>query len=418
MIPLLSANAPPAGGLLRLPRTVLFGQGNRRTIGAHAASFGHRALICTDERVARSTALEEITASLAKHGIDTLVFAETTPELPTGDPLACVARFDTAEIDMVIGLGGGSCLDMAKVVALLLTHGGHPRDYYGEMRVPGPILPVLAVPTTAGTGSEATPVAVLADTERRIKIGISSPFLVPELAMCDPELTHSCPPSLTAAAGADAVSHLVESFTAVRRPEGAVAAATDRVFVGKGALTDSFALEGIRLAYRSLRVAYDNPSDTAARADVMLAAFAGGVALGCAGTAAAHALQYPIGALTKTAHGLGVGCLMPYVMRFNLPARTAEFARIGTAIGLEAATREQLAAAAVLALDELLAGVGIPPTLVDLGISEGDLDHIVDAALTLSRLVENNPRRLDRASLRRVAAAALVGDRDFDRLAG
>src|SRR5690606_20101181 len=119
--------------------------------------------------------------------------------------------------DLVIGVGGGSCLDMAKCVALLLTHGGRPDDYYGELKVPGPVLPLIAIPTTAGTGSEVTPVAVLSDSQRSLKVGISSPQLIPTAAICDPELTLTCPPSLTAIAGADALTHAIEAFTATRR---------------------------------------------------------------------------------------------------------------------------------------------------------------------------------------------------------
>ena len=158
----------------------------------------------------------------------------------------------------MVGMGGGSCLDLAKAVAVLLTHGGEASDYYGELRVPGPVMPVVALPTTAGTGSEVTPVAVLTDPERVSKVGISSPHLIPHTAVCDPELTVGCPPALTASAGADALSHVIEAFTAVRRPVTAELA-TERVFVGKNELTDTYALLGVRLIAGSLQRAWSTP---------------------------------------------------------------------------------------------------------------------------------------------------------------
>ena len=231
----------------------------------------------------------------------------------------CVEEARSFMPDMVIGIGGGSCLDFAKCAALLLSHGGKLQDYYGEFKVPGPILPVIAVPTTAGTGSEVTPVAVISDPDRTLKIGISSPHLIAAAAICDPELTMTCPPGLTAIAGADALTHAIEAFTAVRR--GADSDLPQQhVFIGKSALTDHFALLAIKLLGRSLEKAYRDGADEDARADVMMGALAAGCAFGTAGTAAAHAVQYPVGALTHTPHGLGVATMLPYVMKYNRSA--------------------------------------------------------------------------------------------------
>ena len=207
---------------------------------------------------------------------------------------------------------------MAKCASLMLTHGGALRDYYGEFKVPGPILPVIAVPTTAGTGSEATPVAVISDASRTLKVGISSPYLIPAAAICDPELTMTCPPSLTAIAGADALTHAIEAFTAARRGTDAELA-QKHVFIGKSALSDHFALLAIRLLGRSLERAYKTAADEDARADVMMGALAAGCAFGTAGTAAAHAIQYPVGALTTRPRPRRRDVL-PYVMTYNRQA--------------------------------------------------------------------------------------------------
>lgn len=406
--------ATGALGLLRMPRVVLFGEGQRHAVGQVVAGLGRAALICTDSRLAASTELSGIVSSLEDAGVTVHVFADTEAELPVTCIIRCLAGLSGTSTDVVVGLGGGSCLDMAKMVALLLTHGGRPQDYYGEFLVPGPTLPVVAIPTTAGTGSEATPVAVLTDPDRAIKVGVSSPHLIPHTAICDPQLTHSCPAALTAATGADALTHLVEAYTAIRRVPTA-RLAQERVFVGKSLLTDGIAVTGLQLVGRSLLRVHQVSGDTVARQEMMMAALAGGIALGTAGTAAAHALQYPIGAITHTPHGVGVGSLLPYVMRYNFPTRLKEFAEVGRALGVASEGRDELSAAraGVEAVDALVDGLGLPRTLADLGLPSDRIDTVAELALGAQRLVENNPRPLDVAAMLAITRAAYEGDRSF-----
>lgn len=411
--PVADRGVMPAG-VLRMPRTVLFGPGQAGALGAAVAGLGHEALLCTDARLANSNELASMLASLETAGVSVTVFAETEPELPVPAIERAIARFRDADIDVVIGVGGGSCLDMAKVVALLRAHGGQLESYYGELRVPGPVTPIVAVPTTAGTGSEVTPVAVVADPARALKVGVSSPHLIPDVAICDPVLTLSCPPALTAATGIDALAHLIEAFTAITRQPTA-SLAYERVYVGKSVLTDGPAMDGIRRIGRSLLRAYSQPDDEGAREDVMLAALAGGMAFGTAGVAAAHALQYPVGAITHTSHGLGVGVLLPYVMRYNVSARVPEFAAIARALlGDEAPSSERDAAfAAAGAVDHLVAEMQLPRTLADLGLPEGKLREVAELGMRATRLVENNPRALDIDAMHAIATAAWAGDRSF-----
>jgi alcohol dehydrogenase class IV len=229
--------------------------------------------------------------------------------------------------------------------------------------------------------------------------------------VCDPELTFGCPPALTASAGADALSHVVESFTAVRQPATSELA-TERVFVGKNELTDTFALLGVRLIAGSLQRAWSNPEDVGAREAMMLGATAGGFALGSAGTAAAHAIQYPVGAVTHTPHGVGVGVLLPYVMEFNRPARIPELAAIALAMGAPPdSTPEDLADEAIDRVATLLASVGIPSTLADLGLPPDQLRWTAEQASGAERLVANNPRPLDVDTLEHIVRAAHAGDR-------
>ncbi|NHC12839.1 iron-containing alcohol dehydrogenase [Motilibacter deserti] len=397
-------------GLLRSPRQVLFGVGQRHALGAATAALGQRAFVVTDARFGDTPEFDELLGLLHAEGVQATPWTQTLPDVPTEQLQDCARIAEQATPDVVVGVGGGSCIDMAKAVAILLAHGGRPQDYYGEFRVPGPTVPLVAVPTTAGTGSEVTPVAVLSDPARTSKVGISSPHIIPHTAICDPELTYGSPPGLTASAGADALTHAVEAFTAIRR-EPTADLSSRRVFVGKGALTDQYALLAIRLIAANLHRAWSNPGDVEAREAMMLAATAGGFALGTAGTAAAHAIQYPLGALTHTPHGVGVGALLPYVMEFNRPVREAELAEVAAAMGVGGDDPGAAADAAIDAVASLLESVGIPRTLAELGLPEDKVSWTAEQSLNAARLVENNPRPLDAAAAERIVRAAYAGER-------
>lgn len=409
----MSISMPVSAGFLRSPQAILFGDGQRRALGTVARKLGKRALVCTDERLAGDAMFAAMISDLQACGVETLVYDQTQAELPIAGVFECEKLGRAFAPDLVIGIGGGSCMDMAKFVGLLLTHGGDLSDYYGEMKVPGPLMPLIAIPTTSGTGSEVTAVAVVADDRRDLKVGVSSPYLIPHTAICDPELTHSCPPGLTACSGADALTHAIEAFTAIRR-EATPDLATGRVFVGKNALTDVHALAAITLIARHLPAAVANGKDKEARAGVMMAALHAGLAFGTAGTAAAHAIQYPVGALTHTAHGIGVAVLMPYVMAFNRSACTTEFAQIATAMGVQGSDEATLADAAIDAVRKLFSTIGIPATLKDIGLSGDDLAHVAVQSMLSARLVNNNPRLLDEAAMAAITRAAHHGSEQVE----
>jgi alcohol dehydrogenase len=399
----------PLFGALRLPASVIFGSGQRAALGMIAAQIGKRALVCTDARLGNDDQFQAIVADLKASGLAVKVYDRTEADLPIGGISACVTECANFKPDAVLGIGGGSCMDMAKCVALLLKHGGSLRDYYGENKILGPVHPVIAVPTTAGTGSEVTPVAVVADTERGTKVGISSPYLIPVAAVCDPELTLSCPPGLTACSGADALTHAVESFTAAARvatPELTV----KNVFVGKNVLSDTFGLLAIKNIFQALPTAVKDGKNIKAREQMMLASLAAGCAFGAAGTAAAHAIQYPVGNETHTPHGVGVALLLPYVMEFNRPNCVAAFAEIARTIGLRG-DDELLSHTLIEEVAKLLKDVGIPVTLKELGLPEDKQDWTAESAIGAARLVNNNPRKLDIDAMKAITRAAFSGDR-------
>jgi alcohol dehydrogenase class IV len=390
---------------LQLPRRVVFGTGALAALATEARALGASALVCTDPNIAATDGFARALALLADAGIETRVFADTPPDIPPAAVAACldVARGFAPEV--VIGVGGGSSLDMAKVVALLLRHPGPLETYYGENGVPGPIVPVVAVPTTAGTGSEVTPVAVVSDPGRRLKVGVSDPQLVPSVAICDPELTLTCPPGVTAHAGIDALMHAVESYLAPPR-ETDWAAASHDVFRGRSALTAPYSLAAIREISGALERAVSDGSDREARARMLSGSLRAGIAFGHAGTGGAHALQYAVGAATGTPHGLGVGLLAPYVLAYVAPAAERELADIAAAMGVPDAIAE---------VARLLDAIGVPRTLRQLGVAQVDLPQLADDAATVQRLLRNSPRPLDRDALLDILGHAWSGEIDLGR---
>ncbi len=401
-------------GLLRQPKTVLFGPGQRFQLPHLVAALGSTVLVCTDERMTTTNDFVELRDLLVAGGCTVHVFSRVQPDLPRTDVLELVAEFGNAGIEVVVGLGGGSCLDMAKVAGLVLSHGGDVSDYYGENLVTGPGLPVITVPTTGGTGAEVTCISVIFDADRGMKLGIASEYLEPHAAIVDPELTLSCPPGLTAATGADALAHLVEAFTD-RAKNPSTTDIAEHLYVGKNVLTDVFCRTGLQLLGTSLDRVVADPSDLSARSDTMMASFCAGMAINTAGTAAAHAIQSPIGNLTHTPHGIGVGALLPYVMRFNLPANVPAFAEMAELFGVATPGANELenARSAILRIEEILATLGVPLNLKDLGLLHEDIDFVASQAMLATRLTANNPRELTKEAVVAILERAHADDRTW-----
>jgi alcohol dehydrogenase len=396
-------------GVLRLPDHVHFGAGSLDSLTPAVLAFGTRAFVCADPFLAGTPLFAAAVASLRDAGVEVAVSTDVVPELPVAsiEDVASTAR--EFGPDVVVGFGGGSALDLAKLVALLLAHPGPLAQYYGENRVPGPVPPLIAVPTTAGTGSEATPVAVVSDPDRELKVGVSSAYLVPRYAIVDPRLGRGVPAAVAAHSGIDALVHGIESFTA-RTVEPNWGAELP-VFVGRGRLSSLVGLEAVRVIGANLRSAVLDPADTDARDEMAYGSTLAGMAFGSGGTHIAHALQYPVGALTHTPHGLGTGLLLPYVMQAILPAATAELATIGDALGVDAGTADERARAAIDTVRSLTSAIGIPATLADIGIARDQLPRIAELGLTVSRLANNAPVPAAPETFGLVLEAAWSGDR-------
>ncbi|MFG1646546.1 iron-containing alcohol dehydrogenase [Amycolatopsis sp. NPDC049252] len=381
---------PDLPGTLRLPARVHFGYGARAQLPEVVAGHGTRVLAVVDPFLETTPHFAAILGALTTAGLEVRTYSAITPELPVGTLTAGAAVARDHGTEVVLAIGGGSALDAAKLIALLTVHDGPLARFYGENLVPGPVVPVVAVPTTAGTGSEVTPVAVVSDPDRELKVGISSPFLVPAAAVVDPELTLGAPASVTAFSGIDALVHAAESYTARPLPPGWSAPLP--VFTGRNALTEPIALQAAEKLGPWLPAAVRSPADRDARREVALGALLAGIAFGSTGTHLCHAIQYPIGALTKTPHGLGTGLLLPYVLDVlrTEPDVAHRIARLGAAVeGIP--ERDASAGRTVARVAGINRTIGVPATLAEIGIGRDQLPQIAELALKSARLLAIAP---------------------------
>lgn len=354
-----------------------------------------RVFIVTDSTLAKVGVLDPVQASLSEAGVNVEIFEEgqAEPSLNLADHCAAQAR--SFGPDAILGLGGGSNMDIAKMAAILLSHGGKAKDYIGDGRVPGPILPVICVPTTAGTGSEVSHAAAFTDTDSHVKTGLLSFYLRPRLAIVDPLLTVTCPPKVTADSGIDALTHAIEAYTAVDNAEFPLPPGEKSGYQGKNPLGDVNAEKAIRLCGHYLHRAVKNGQDLEARDGMALAATLAGQAFSNVGVALVHALEYPIGGAVPVSHGAGNGLLLPYVMRFNLPTRKKEFAHVAAWLGMDVHGLSEDAAAemAIAAVARLKTAIGIPERLRDIGIRREDLYSLAAKAHAIKRITRVNPRQ-------------------------
>jgi alcohol dehydrogenase class IV len=374
---------------------LLFGPGAARQLGEVAQRLGaKRALIVTDPPLVKAGLDDRLRKPLAAVSVTVEVFPGGEPEPSLRAAEACIVAAKAFKPDVLIALGGGSNMDLAKIAATVLALGGTPRDYVGDDKIPGPICPLICVPTTAGTGSEVSAAAVLTDTENHMKVGVLSNYLRPRVALVDSMLTVSCPPKVTADSGIDALTHAVEAFTAVDNASFPLPVGERSVYQGKHPLGDVFAEKAIALVGRFLRRAVKDGNDLEAREGMALAATLGGLAFSNVGVAAVHAMEYPVGGAVHCSHGCGNGLLLPWVMRFNLPARVAEFARVAELLGedVKGLPPQQAAERAVAAVDRLRADIGIPGRLRELGVKQEQLRGFAEKAHGIRRVMRVNPR--------------------------
>lgn len=374
---------------LKVPPKIIYGSGSASTVGQEVRLLGAKhVLLISDHGLQGAGIVDEVAVSLKKEGLSFSTYLEVEIEPSVESVRPCVEFASREAYDVVIGLGGGSVLDTAKVTAMLLTNGGAVEDYLGADLVKHPGLPTILMPTTAGTGAEVTPNALFYVPARRNKEAVVSQFIVPAAALVDPALTLSLPPHITAATGIDALCHAIESFTASNATP----------------LSMPFAREAIRLIAIHLRKAVVRPDDLAAREGMALGSLYAAISLANSGTNAVHALAYPLQGLNRITHGVANSLLLPYVLEFNLLGDLQRFAAVAELMGQPTAhllLRDAAGACARLC-QQLTEDVGIPKRMRDVGIQETQLDDLVEGAWAVQRLLRNNPRPINREDIRAI----------------
>lgn len=360
---------------------IIFGRGAVEEIGKEVKERGgSKILLVGDEGIAKAGLLKKVEEPLAKEGLEVTIFDKVEPEpwVEIADEAGRIAR--ERNCNLIIGVGGGSSMDIAKAAAVLATNEGKARDYQGLNKVPKPGLPKIMVPTTAGTGSEVTFTAVLSNKEPKGKAGINSPYLFPELALLDPLLTLSAPAAITASTGMDALTHAIEAYTSLQATP----------------ISDALTLQAIELIAQNLRRAVVDGRNVEVREKMLLGSLLAGIGLANAGVGAVHALAYPLGGFYRIPHGVANGLMLPYVMEFNLARSREKFARVARAMGeeVEGLSLRESAQRAVEAVRELSGEMPVPRRLRELEteITAEDFPRMAASAMKVTRPLENNPR--------------------------
>jgi alcohol dehydrogenase len=381
---------------------LVFGRGAIHRLGSLVTRERlKRVFVVTDERLLTAGVVEPVLASLRESDLAVETFSGGQPEPAIEMAIRAAEAARPFQPDCIVGVGGGSNMDLAKIVAVLLAHGGEPAQYFGFDNVPGPVLPLVCVPTTAGTGSEVSHAAVLTDTANAIKVSTLSRHLRPAIALIDPALTDGCPRQVTADSGIDALTHAIEAYTAIDfhaldAPDGAPVA-----YEGRFPLGEQLAEQAIHLIGQRLVAAVQDGANRTARDGMALAATVAGLAFSNCAVAVVHALEYPLGGAVHVSHGAGNGLLLPHVMRYNLRVREQAFARIAALLGEQTAGLSQADAAerAIHAVERISKTIGIPQRLRDLGVKREQLPAFAEKSFAIKRLMGTNPRQPTAADL-------------------
>ena len=361
---------------------VVVGVDSSKQLGDMLVSMGvRRVLIVTDPGIVQFGLLESALASLQKHNIAVHIYSDVVADPPASVVVSAVEAAQDFACDGVVGFGGGSSMDVAKLLAVLIKGEQTLEDIYGVDQITGGRLPLIQVPTTAGTGSEVTMVSIIT-TGKTTKAGVVSRTLLADKVILDARLTVGLPPAVTAATGIDAMVHAIEAFTSKRL---------------KNPLSDMLAGEALRLMANNLETAVKQGDNLEARSAMLLGAMLAGQAFANAPVAAVHALAYPLGGNYHIPHGLSNSLVLPYVLRFNASHSAALYAQLapiilpGKALPADAVAVTELLADHFLAL---AADLGLPTTLQQLGIDKNDLPRLAEEAMLQQRLLINNPREV------------------------
>jgi alcohol dehydrogenase len=370
------------------PKKITFGVSCINDLPQEIRLFGKKALIVTDSFIGKSEVTKTIIENIESAGIDVGVYDGVLPE----PPLECVDKGVevalSGKFDVIVGLGGGSSMDVAKGVSIVAKNGGKVINYIGTDQVPKPGLPKILIPTTAGTGSEVTRVFVLTDNSDNTKKVVYSSYCIADVALVDPSLTMGMPASVSADTGMDALVHATETYVSVNATE----------------FSNILAEKAISLIAKYLPIATVKGDNKEARYYMSLAATLAGLAFASGGLGAVHALSYPLGTELHMSHGRSNAVMFPYVVEYNLPGNFEKYANIAEFMGESTENLSDVDAAyrVVEAIKRLLINVGIPARLRDYGVKKSDLTKFVKGGMNQARLFVPNPRNLEEADVKRI----------------
>lgn len=392
------------------PGQLVFGKNSVDQLGDIAQRMNAgRVQIITDKILVDAGVVDQVSGPLKKSGVAVQVFDGGEADAPVHVVEQAHAMAKTYKPDLLLGLGGGSNMDLAKATATVMAHGGRCQDYAGDQVVPGPVFPLVLCPTTSGTGSEVTAAAVMSDKEAGTKFGILSNHLRPKVALVDPMLAVSCPPSVTADSGIDALTHAVESYTAIDNEEFPLPEGEQTVYQGRHPVSDLLAEQAIGLVGKFLRRAVADGNDEKAREGMALAATVSGMSFSNVGVAVVHALEYALAGQVGIPHGRGCGLLLPYVMRFNGSVKQDRMARIAELLGEDVSGLSESEAAdrSYDAVDRLKSDIGIPARIGDVGVSADQITGMAETAFGVKRILRVNPRSVTADDLASILQTAL-----------
>jgi alcohol dehydrogenase len=362
------------------------------TLAAQHFPAARHVLVVTDAGFLKTGLVEGPVTSLRAANLEVSIFSDVLADPPEAVVLQAVADARRKNIDLVIGVGGGSSMDVAKLIAVLADSTQDLKTMYGISNVKGGRLPLIQIPTTAGTGSEVTPISIVT-TGATTKMGVVSPQLYADLAILDAQLTVGLPPKATAATGIDAMVHAIEAYTTRHK---------------KNPLSDMLARQALHLLANNLVAACEDGKNLAVRQAMLLGAMLAGQSFANAPCAAVHALAYPIGGIFHVPHGLSNSLVLPHVLRFNAPIAAELYAELATIVAPNASGSDEARTQALISVMEQMAQrVGIETRLREVGIKEADLDRLADDAMLQTRLLTNNPREVSREDAYRIYAVAL-----------
>ena len=371
---------------LRIPDWIHFGIGKVNQVGEEARRLGaQRVMILTDPVITKIGILDRVLESLKKADIDYGVFDQVEPEPPISSFMEALKMARGGKFDVFVGVGGGSSMDMTKLVSAMMTNEGDIRDYFGIDKVAKQGLPTILISTTSGTGSEVTRLAVLTDTDADLKLVVSAQNILARVAIVDPELTMTMPPSVTAATGIDAFIHAAESYIAVNASP----------------LTDNLALGALSLISQSLGPAFANGNDVSARYNMSLGSLMAGINLNNAGVGAVHALCYPVGGTSHISHGSALCCILAETMRASSISNLPKYCKMAEVLGSNVAglSPREAADAAIDALVEVAAMVKMPTSLTEINADRSKIPEWVEGAYSEKRLLGNTPRVLSKEDI-------------------